>query len=94
MSASICQDNRWIVPYNPMLVTRYNAHINVEIVASFTVIKYLFKHIFKDHTENLNNSQQQCGAPRNVLESCILTLCMACAAPQAMPLGLTREPCM
>ena len=36
-------DYRRIVPYNPMLVTKYNAHINVEIVASFTVVKYLFK---------------------------------------------------
>ena len=45
--ARSCRDipveNRWIVPYTPMLVTNYNAHINVDIVATFTVIEYLFK---------------------------------------------------
>ncbi len=27
-------DNRWIVPYNPYLTTKYNCHINVEICSS------------------------------------------------------------
>ena len=42
-------DNRWIVPYNPYLITKYNCHINVEICSSITAIKYLFKYVYKGH---------------------------------------------
>ena len=24
-------DNRWVVPYNPMLLARFNCHLNVEV---------------------------------------------------------------
>jgi hypothetical protein len=42
-------DNRWVVPYNPYLTTKYDCHINVEICSSIAVIKYLFKYVFKGH---------------------------------------------
>ena len=42
-------DNRDIVPYNPSLCQKYDAHINVEIVASIKAVKYLFKYTFKGH---------------------------------------------
>ena len=42
-------DNRDVVPYNPFLCKKYNAHINVEIVASIKAVKYLFKYTFKGH---------------------------------------------
>ena len=42
-------DNRWVVPYNPYLTTKYNCHINVEICSSITAIKYLFKYVYKGH---------------------------------------------
>lgn len=39
--------NQHIVPYNEFLLMKYRSHINVEIVSSLGVVKYLFKYIFK-----------------------------------------------
>ena len=65
-------DNRWIVPYNPYLLTKFNAHINVEICASVKSIKYLFKYIYKGHDCARVTLQQpipeETGAVRNTLE--------------------------
>ena len=35
-------DNRWVVPYNPYLSLKYNAHINVEICTSVNACKYIY----------------------------------------------------
>ena len=42
-------DNRWVVPHNLDLVTKYNAHINVEICTSILAVKYLYKYVYKGH---------------------------------------------
>jgi len=42
-------DNRWVVPYNPILLMRYNCHINVEVCSSIKCAKYLYKFVFKGH---------------------------------------------
>ncbi|GBP21823.1 hypothetical protein EVAR_6795_1 [Eumeta japonica] len=34
-------DNRWVVPYSPLLSKTYNAHINVEFCSSVKSIKYI-----------------------------------------------------
>ncbi|GBM93484.1 hypothetical protein AVEN_189310-1 [Araneus ventricosus] len=42
-------DNRWVVPYNPWLLKKFNAHINVEVCASVKSVKYLYKYVYKVH---------------------------------------------
>ena len=42
-------DNRWIVPYNPYLSLKFNAHINLEACTSVKSVKYLFKYVYKGH---------------------------------------------
>nr|XP_027090441.1 uncharacterized protein LOC113711476 [Coffea arabica] len=42
-------DNRWIVPYNPYLLAKYDCHINVEICSAIEAVKYIYKYIYKGH---------------------------------------------
>jgi hypothetical protein len=55
-------DNRWVVPYNPYLTLKYNAHINVEICSTVMAVKYLYKYVYKGHDmallEITNNSNE------------------------------------
>ena len=45
--ARITIDNSWIVPYSPVLLRMFNAHINVEYCNSVKSIKYICKYINK-----------------------------------------------
>jgi hypothetical protein len=40
-------DNRWVVPYSPLLCKMFPAHINVESCRSVKAIKYICKYINK-----------------------------------------------
>jgi hypothetical protein len=66
---NVTMDNRWVVPYNPYLSTKYNAHINVEIATSVQSVKYLYKYIYKGHDRALwevrADQQADPDAPRN-----------------------------
>lgn len=36
-------DNRWVVSFNPWACQKYDAHLNVEVVASIKAVKYLYQ---------------------------------------------------
>jgi hypothetical protein len=42
-------NNHWVVPHNVYLLTKYDAHINIEICKNIRVVKYLFKYVYKGH---------------------------------------------
>ena len=42
-------DNRFLVPYNPHLLLKYNCHINVEVCSTVQCVKYLFNYCYKGH---------------------------------------------
>ncbi|RFU23627.1 hypothetical protein B7463_g12712, partial [Scytalidium lignicola] len=43
----IIGDNRWIVPYNPYLLQKFNCHLNVEICNTIQAVKYIHKYVYK-----------------------------------------------
>ena len=42
-------DNRDVVPYSPILLKKYGAHCNVEVVSNIRLVKYIFKYAYKGH---------------------------------------------
>ena len=52
-------DNRWVVPYSPLLSLRYSCHINTEICCSVESVKYLFKYIYKGHDRQMVRTDRQ-----------------------------------
>ena len=42
-------DNKWVVPYCPVLLEMFDCHMNVEIVSTILAVKYLYKYIDKGH---------------------------------------------
>jgi hypothetical protein len=49
--AGIRLDNRWVISHNVELLTKYDAHINVEICSSVLTIKYLYKYVYKGYDQ-------------------------------------------
>lgn len=40
-------NNQYVVPYNTTLLTAWRGHLNVEVVSTLKVVKYIFKYLFK-----------------------------------------------
>lgn len=47
--AGVVFTDKDVVPYNPYLSAKYECHINVEVCASISAIKYIHKYIYKGH---------------------------------------------
>jgi hypothetical protein len=43
------KENQYVVPYNPILLMKYQCHMNVEVCSSVKSVKYIFKYIYKGH---------------------------------------------
>ncbi|XP_017221355.2 uncharacterized protein LOC108198086 [Daucus carota subsp. sativus] len=58
-------DNQWVVPYNKYSLLRYQCHINLEICAHASSLKYLFKYCLKGHDQAtvLINTQKVTNVP-------------------------------
>lgn len=41
------QDDLWIVPYNPILISKLECHINFEVASTVHLFMYLYKYLFK-----------------------------------------------
>ncbi|XP_026384298.1 uncharacterized protein LOC113279861 [Papaver somniferum] len=47
MTKTFIADNRFVVPYNPWLLQKYDFHMNVEVCSTVQSVKYLYKYIYK-----------------------------------------------
>lgn len=61
-------DNRYVVPYNPYLLAKFNCHLNVEVCTTVKSVKYIYKYVYKGYdsarvqlrdNQQTNQSQQQ-----------------------------------
>ncbi|KAK0415561.1 hypothetical protein QR680_012002 [Steinernema hermaphroditum] len=51
--------NAYVVAYNKHLLKRYEAHINVEIISNFHVLKYLYKYLYKGFNRALIETMER-----------------------------------
>jgi hypothetical protein len=79
-------DNRFVVPYNPYLTLKYNAHINVELCSSVKSVKYLYKYVYKGYdSTNIEVTTDQNGQKINNVDECAQYFDLRyVSAPEAM----------
>ncbi len=46
-NTEVTLDNQWVVPYNPYLSKKYQAHINVEVCGGVQAVKYIHGYVYK-----------------------------------------------
>lgn len=42
-------DNRYVVPYNPYLLQKFNCHLNVKVCTTVKSVKYIYKYVYKGY---------------------------------------------
>ncbi|KAK9690274.1 hypothetical protein RND81_09G117500 [Saponaria officinalis] len=52
-------DNRWVIPYNPYLLSLFDCHLNVEVCSTIQAVKYLYKYVYKGHDKIAFNVSQK-----------------------------------
>ena len=62
--------NQHVVPYNPFLLKKYNAHINVEICWLIKAVKYLYKYVTKGQYQNKAVFQSHLNTPNQGKQYC------------------------
>ena len=60
-------DNRWVVPYNPLLSIRFNCHINVESCVSSKSCKYICKYVNKGNDRAMASKELE-GQPQDEIK--------------------------
>ena len=87
--------NRFVVPYNPNLLIKYQAHINVEWCNRSTSIKYLFKYINKGYDRITVAIVSNCTNPstseaideiKNYVDCKYISPCEKCSRISAFPI--------
>ena len=56
---TVMVDNRWVVPYCPLLSKTFEAHINVEFCHHIAAIKYVCKYLFKGADQAMMGLQDE-----------------------------------
>ncbi|KAL1333322.1 uncharacterized protein [Arachis hypogaea] len=97
---NVALDNRYVVPYNPSLLMKYQAHMNVEWCNQSRAIKYLFKYINKgydrvtailDNADDSECSNKVIDEIKNYLDCRYISPCEAVWRIFAYPIH-SREP--
>ncbi|XP_016206591.2 uncharacterized protein LOC107646964 [Arachis ipaensis] len=99
---NVALDNRYVVPYNPSLLMKYQAHMNVEWCNQSRAIKYLFKYINKgydrvtailDNADDSECSNKVIDETKNYLDCRYISPCEAVWRIFAYPIH-SREPAL
>jgi len=65
--------NRDVVPYNPYLTRKYDAHINLEVVATVHSLKYIHKYIFKGQDQLMTETKNVFDETRIFMDNMCIT---------------------